>query len=98
MVVLADDKLPKRDVARRALAGNEQFSVFAMLLGGVERSDLETGTEDPAMGATGSLNSNGGPVNQADCVACALVTLSACGPFCPWTISNSTSSPSWRLL
>src|SRR4051794_16447815 len=27
-----------------------------------------------------------------------LVTFSACGPFCPWTISNSTSSPSCRLL
>jgi len=27
-----------------------------------------------------------------------LVTLAACGPFCPWTISNSTLSPSCRLL
>src|ERR1700687_683887 len=26
------------------------------------------------------------------------VTLAACGPFCPWTISNSTLSPSCRLL
>jgi hypothetical protein len=26
------------------------------------------------------------------------VTLAACGPFCPWTISNSTLSPSCKLL
>ena len=27
-----------------------------------------------------------------------LVTLAACGPFCPSTISNSTLSPSCKLL
>jgi hypothetical protein len=27
-----------------------------------------------------------------------LLTLAAWGPFCPWTISNSTLSPSCRLL
>src|SRR5215469_10058109 len=36
--------------------------------------------------------------DQADWAACCFVTFSACGPFWPWTISNSTSSPSCRLL
>jgi hypothetical protein len=28
----------------------------------------------------------------------SLTTLAACGPFEPWTISNSTASPSFRVL
>ena len=40
MVVQGNDKLPKRDGVRRALAGNEKFSEFTVLLGGMERSDL----------------------------------------------------------
>jgi hypothetical protein len=65
---------------------------------GGQRFGAREKTKTRQWGQPGLESITTGESDHADCVVCCLVTPSACGPFCPWTISNSTSSPSWRLL
>src|SRR5579859_1291319 len=84
-----------REAGRREHQEHEQAIVWRERLA-VWSSEKN---KDPAVGSTGPSNRSSTRVSDhADCVVCCLVTPSACGPFCPWTISNSTSSPSCRLL